>query len=618
MTQRTTDLPEGRVPAGRTWQHEPAYELLLDLARIRSISATPGENELVHFLKDRMGRISYWRHHPEDLFLAEIAGDALGRKVLFAFVPAATPTDRTVILSGHFDVVDTVVYGPLKDLAFDAEGYTRLLRGHVEEAPVFGEKTPPLGKPLSSEAAQDLASGNYLFGRGLMDMKCGLALQTILMEECAERRDTFGVNLLFVAVPDEENNSAGMRGAVPHLVRFARERGLDYLACFDGEPSDAGFGAGEPFRGVSGAERMPRYFFIGTAGKIMPAFLFAGKEAHGGEYFSGFNAALPGAHLVTLLEGNPRFAERGDGEALMPPVCLKFKDLREAYSITLPDRCATYFSMMTLQKTPGTVLEEMRELARQALGSALAQGEASAREFGEDAPARFAPLVSQEPRVLSFAELCAEARRSHPDLADQMDAFLQGLPPSWDERDKGLALMEHVLDLSGLSGPLAVVGFLAPYYPHRGNQRRTDKERRLLKAMQVVADEARRAWGEEVRFVEHFGGITDMSFLGFQGDRAELEALAENSPGWGTLYTLPLDDLLALDVPVANIGPAGKDAHKDTERLELEFSFRVAPRLLRKALEHLSRPPEKVRGGQGKLGRPQKPTGKAPEEAPEA
>ena len=139
-----------------------------------------------------------------------------------------------------------------------------------------------------------------------------------------------------------------------------------------------------------------------------------------------------------------------------------------------------------------------------------------------------------------------------------------------------------------------------------------------MKAMQVVADEARRAWGEEVRFVEHFGGITDMSFLGFQGDRAELEALAENSPGWGTLYTLPLDDLLALDVPVANIGPAGKDAHKDTERLELEFSFRVAPRLLRKALEHLSRPPEKVRGGQGKLGRPQKPTGKAPEEAPEA
>ena len=64
MTQRTTDLPEGRVPAGRTWQHEPAYELLLDLARIRSISATPGENELVHFLKDRMGRISYWRHIP--------------------------------------------------------------------------------------------------------------------------------------------------------------------------------------------------------------------------------------------------------------------------------------------------------------------------------------------------------------------------------------------------------------------------------------------------------------------------------------------------------------------------------------------------------------------------
>lgn len=609
MKKRTEDVLEEQGTVGFLWKNDPAYGLLRDLARIRSISATPGENELVLFLKNRLGRVAYWQDHPEDLFLAEIAGDALERKVLFAFVPAARPTARTVILSGHFDVVDAEVYGPLKDLAFDAEAYTRLLR----EGPGASEEPTPLrGKPLSSEAAQDLASGNYLFGRGLMDMKGGLALQAVLMEEFAERREAFDVNLLFVAVPDEENNSAGMRGAVPHLVRFARERGLDYLACIDGEPSDRGFGAGEPFRNVPEGGRGPRYFFIGTAGKIMPAFLFAGKEAHGGEYFSGFNATLAGAHLVTLLEGNPRFAERGDGEVLMPPVCLKFKDLRETYSITLPDRCAAYFSMMTLRKTPGAVLEEMRDLARQALGAALAQGEASARDFGEDAPERFAALASREIRALSFAQLCAEARKGHPALDEEMGAYLRELPETWDERDKGLALMERVLDLSGLSGPLVVVGFLAPYYPHRGNQRRTDKERRLLKAMELVADEARRVWGEEVRFVEHFGGITDMSFLGFQGDRGELEALAENSPGWGTLYSLPMDDLMALDVPVANIGPAGKDAHKDTERLELEFSFRVAPRLLRKALEALSRPGGKTLGAQGTLGRPRKAAEKPP------
>ncbi len=136
---------------------------------------------------------------------------------------------------------------------------------------------------------------------------------------------------------------------------------------------------------------------------------------------------------------------------------------------------------------------------------------------------------------------------------------------------------------------MAVVGFVPPYYPHRGNLRRSDKERALLEALAAVAKKGREEFGEEIAYVEYFGGITDMSFLGFQGEPEALIALAENMPGWGKLYSLPLEDLLRLDVPVANIGPAGKDAHKDTERLELDFSRRVAPQLLRCAVEHLGR-----------------------------
>jgi len=49
-----------------------------------------------------------------------------------------------------------------------------------------------------------------------------------------------------------------------------------------------------------------------------------------------------------------------------------------------------------------------------------------------------------------------------------------------------------------------------------------------------------------------------------------------------------MDDLLSLDVPIAGMGTAGKDAHKDTERLELDYSFNTAPRMLEKVIDRLA------------------------------
>ena len=47
--------------------------------------------------------------------------------------------------------------------------------------------------------------------------------------------------------------------------------------------------------------------------------------------------------------------------------------------------------------------------------------------------------------------------------------------------------------------------------------------------------------------------------------------------------------LFRLDVPVANIGPAGKDSHKKTERLEIAYSLEVIPRLLGGIFDRLAR-----------------------------
>ncbi|NLA90070.1 MAG: M20/M25/M40 family metallo-hydrolase, partial [Synergistaceae bacterium] len=97
------------------------------------------------------------------------------------------------IITGHYDVVDAEAYGPLKDLAFSPLELPRRA-GELE---------------LPEEARKDLESGEYLFGRGVSDMKGGIALMMAFLAEAARKGD-FPANLLFLAVPDEENTSAGM------------------------------------------------------------------------------------------------------------------------------------------------------------------------------------------------------------------------------------------------------------------------------------------------------------------------------------------------------------------------------------------------------------------------
>ena len=51
-------------------------------------------------------------------------------------------------------------------------------------------------------------------------------------------------------------------------------------------------------------------------------------------------------------------------------------------------------------------------------------------------------------------------------------------------------------------------------------------------------------------------------------------------PLYGNGYSLPIDDLRVLNVPVINVGPIGKDAHQWTERIDLQFAFETLADLL--------------------------------------
>lgn len=536
------------------------YSLLIDLVRIPSVSPGPGETELAQLIHDKLAELPYFKINKSNLEFIPIPNDPFGRKAVFAIVKAEPETKRTIILTGHLDVVDTSESRALSGLAFHPEEYTK----RVAEL------------DLPEEAARDLQSGRYLFGRGVMDMKCGLAIEMALLAEYSRNPKDLPVNIAFLAVGDEENNSAGMRAAITYLANL-QDAGMDFVACVNSE------GIIPKYPGDKN-----RYVDIGTIGKIMPMFYCVGRESHVGQYYAGLNANLMSSAVNMLLEGNPDWAESWRGEVYPPPAALKQRDLRELYSVTLPARAAIYFNHLTVTSTPAEILEKMNEIALKAFETAIDHVVDSANEFSEIAET---PVpIPWDPKVITWHELFQEVAASFDgNLAEHVETFINNIPDDADERDKSLYIVGELLRLYPDKRPMIVIGFLPPYYPHRANKRQSDREIGLLEAVNQVIDEARDRFDETLAISEHFASISDLSYVGFQGKREELLPLALNTPGWGHVYDIPLDDLLKLDIPVVNLGPAGKDAHKFIERLELDYSLEVVPQLLKSLIDKLAR-----------------------------
>src|SRR5689334_6779915 len=139
-----------------------------------------------------------------------------GRPVIWALLEGGSR--QTVILIGHYDTVGFDEYEALGDpagasvalrpgelrtrlLALDPESLSATVRGDLDQ-----ERRDP---------------GSWLFGRGALDMKAGLAAGIAVLESLHQDRAALEGSVLFVACPDEENQSAGMVRAVQEIAALA-------------------------------------------------------------------------------------------------------------------------------------------------------------------------------------------------------------------------------------------------------------------------------------------------------------------------------------------------------------------------------------------------------------
>jgi arginine utilization protein RocB len=528
--------------------------LTLELAGIRGVVGSKEENNVVERVYEKFMEMDYFKQHPEKVKYVPIKNDPLERKSVMALVKGKKGNSaKTLILIGHTDTVGTSDYGSLEEYATKP----------LELAEKFKEISLP------AEAAKDLESGEYLFGRGVFDMKCGVATLMTIMESISADVENFEGNLIFAGVCDEEGNSGGMLSVVPELVRLQEKEGFEYLAVLDTDYSAPRYDGDNT-----------RYIYIGTVGKLMPSFYIVGSEAHSGDPFKGLDPNHISSAIVEEIDFNTKYCDEAEGEVTVPPISLRQQDLKIEYSVQTAKTSYLYFNFGTHSSTPDQMLAKVIDGANLAFQRVI---DSLNVEYEKYCAANGFPYdkLPWRPRVISYAELYEQVKKEKgAELDKVIDKLSKKLlaDKSIDERVFALKLVETIHNMWSDKDPVVVVYYSPPYYPHIYVKDETPLEKKLLEAVREVIAETDSDYDIEMKMFYPY--ISDLSYAAAPREKNAVDSLKNNMPGFGTKYSLPIEEIQKLNLPVVNIGPFGKDAHKFTERLEKDYSFRVAPKLV--------------------------------------
>ncbi len=540
-----------------TWYNK-VYDLTLQLVRAPSVTNTPGEQRFADHLHAVLAAHPYFQAQPTQVWTERAGDDPQQRRNVWALVRGNKRA--TVVLAGHYDVVNVDTYGALAPWAYDPPQLMPRLIAELERGPANDQ---------DRLALQDLRSGEYLPGRGALDMKSGLAVGIAVLQRFATLHERAG-NLLFLATPDEEDTSEGMRAAAAQLAQVAREHDLDLVAAIN---LDAIADRGDGHDGQA--------ICLGSAGKLLPSVYVVGRPTHAAYPFDGINANRLAAEVTRRLDGNVELCDYAEGEWTPPPANLKQADNKQVYDVTTPDAAWCTYNMLCYRRGPAAVLRLVHAEVQTALRDVVAQHQAHAQ--------RYAAMTGQaitaigEPLVLTFAQLRKHAlRHGGTDAAEAVARITEQLAadPTIDVPEWSRRVTDLLWHWSGLAGPAAVIGFASLYYPRVLLNHHAPAPARLRAIAEHEAAAVAQASGMSIRLRPFFPAISDMSFLGGADTPADLEAMTLNTPPWGTRVRFPYEAAQALNLPTINVGPWGRDYHQRTERVNMPYSFAVLPELV--------------------------------------
>ncbi|MCL2235602.1 MAG: M20/M25/M40 family metallo-hydrolase [Defluviitaleaceae bacterium] len=526
-------------------------QLMLDFVAVATDTGTELERDVQPFFQKWFDDVPYFKANPEHCGFFPIPNDRLGRVVPWALVKGQGA--ETVVLIHHCDTVDTEDYKHLRHLALDPHGITK----------AYGE-----GKMDFPEAVQkDLDSGNWLFGRGVADMKGGGAVHMALVEEYAKEVDFKG-NVIFLSVPDEENLSAGMIGAVELLKQLTDKFSLKIVLTMDIE-------------GHEREEENRTIYHDGSIGKVMPVVYVRGKLAHTGMIFKGLNPVNLLAEIVRRTELSPLFMEKYGNAVIPPATWLYSKDSKKVYNVSLPDGALGYMSVLTASKTPKEIMEMVHKEAVSAFDAVINEMNISYKKFLElnDESPRDLPWKTN---VKYFGEVYSQA------VADSGEAFVTG----FKDMERGVTAKYHAKEISMIDGiseiiaftlehvtsqdPIVVLAMSPPFYPAVNNAMLGEASAKVNQVLAEACEYTKNTLGLDAQVKNIYTGISDLSYSMFVSGDDVIEYMDGNML-MNSVYSMRLDLIKELSAPVLNIGPWGKDIHKYTERVFLPDLYHNTP-----------------------------------------
>ncbi|UOQ93661.1 M20/M25/M40 family metallo-hydrolase [Halobacillus shinanisalinarum] len=534
------------------WQtKQQLTELLCSLVEYPSVTGSKAEIAIFEYLYYILGDHDYYQNHPSHLKLHPLDD---GRQLLSALVKKGK-TKETIVLIAHADVVSVQDYGSWENLAFYPKELTQELYKYIDELP--------------EDAARDLQTGNWLFGRGTMDMKAGLVVQLSLLEKAMAGE--FDGNLLLLAVPDEEVNSEGMLAALPVLEKMKEEEGLEFKTAINGEPMFSKY-PGDP----------NYYLYTGSIGKMLPGFLCYGKETHAGEPFGGLNANLMISYLAKELELNEAFIEEVNGERTPPPISLMQRDLKEEYSVQTPQAAVTMYNVLYMKQTISELNKKLLQAAERAKEKIITHYHKQASFYLQHTQSSsFEPTIN----ILTYDQLYHEAVQRHgkPEVERRQNLLIKQRDKG--DRDFSTTLVQQLAALCKDITPMMVLFYSPPFYPAVSSHNDPLVQGAASQAISFAKEE----YDVDVSEQEYFPGLSDLSFIGPASQQSPIDELLSQMPIQGKGFNLPSNVMDSVTMPIINIGPLGKDAHQWTERLELTYSFEKLPKIVTKTIHHLFR-----------------------------
>jgi len=525
---------------------EKLRALLTELVSWKSMTFSEGERQFPMKLQAKLQGLEYFQQHPEYLSLY----DADQRRKFLTALYKHPDSKETICLISHFDTVNTEEYGVLEPLATQPEELTKLLQEKQQELP--------------EDILKDLESGEYLFGRGTMDMKMGLAMHMRLIEKASV--ENWPINLLLLTVPDEEVNSAGMRHAIPVLLKLEQKYQFTYKLFLNSEPS---------FR--QEPTDPSHYLYTGSIGKLLAAALFYGKETHAGEPLSGMTSPYIASFMTREMEWNGLFQEIVMGEKTPLPVTLQQTDLRLLYSTQTPYRSSALYNIFLMKRSAAEAFKLFEEVAT------------TAAEKCNNAYDQICKRNDVKPignvRVIRYQDLISYATtKLGEDYIQEVKADIH-FHETWDDREKSLRLTDKLMIQCQELAPAIIILLAPPFYPavnSSGNEL-------IEKCTSFVSKLAMEKFNLPIKRVHYLNGICDLSYVSYAGTSDGFGIFEENTPVWGDSYTLPFEEMQKLSAPVLNVGPFGHDAHKRTERLHIKNAFEQFPVIMEGLIHMISK-----------------------------